>query len=358
MRRVLQPTLILGLALALSACGGEEEEQTTKRPSGTLISTAQASSRIVDVVERSVGRIESKGSPKLAAEVAGQVTNIKIDVGQKVEAGQVLATIDDVDYRNQLTAASAEVNRVETMLANQQRLVKRYQNLKKDDFVSERQIEDVLAQEAVLKSQLKSVKARRDIAERNMEKAIVKAPVSGLIQSRNVTVGDYVRPGTPLFEISTQDKLQVRLPFPEAISKRLSPGLPVKLSTNIEGGGVVEGVISEILPNIGSTSLSTDVLVDVENPGNWKPGASVNGVIILEQRENVIIPEIAVVLRPAGKVVYEVSGNNVSQRVVTTGVRINDDIEILSGLSEGAVVATDGAYYLSDGAEIRIKEEQ
>lgn len=358
MRRVLQSTLIVSLALALSACDKTEEQEVTKRPTGTLISTTQATAIDIDVIEKSVGRIESKGSPKLAAEVAGQITNISIGVGQRVEVGQVLATIDDVNYQNQLTSANAEVNRVNTMLANQERLVKRYKNLKEDDFVSERQIEDVLAQEAILKSQLKSVKARRDIASRNLKKAIVKAPVAGLIQARNVTVGDYVRPGTPLFEISTQDKLQARLPFPEAISKKLSTGLTVRLTTNIEGGSVVEGTISEILPTIGAKSLSTDILIDIDNPGNWKPGASVEGIIVMEQRKNVVLPDMAVILRPAGKVVYEVTGNKVVQRVVTTGERIGDTIEILSGLSEGVTVATDGAYYLSDGAEIRTQEEK
>ena len=110
-------------------------------------------------------------------------------------------------------------------------------------------------------------------------------------------------------------------------------------------------------PTVGSTNRAFDAVVEVKNPGGWKPGASVNGAVMVEEHpEAVVVPEISVVLRPAGKVVYVIDNGKAVQHIVTTGVTQNGQVEILPGLKAGETVAVDGAGFLTDKAAVSVKE--
>ena len=354
--RLLWPFLALGLVL--TGCGAKEEhpeDQARQRPA-TLVSAIQAEARPVLVTETAVGRVEAKARPVVAAEVAGQVVDVLVDVGARVKQGERLLTIDRTAYGAELKAATADVRRIEAQLENQERLLKRYQDLSQDDFVSKTQLEDIEASKRVLIQQLEAARARVEIVARNLDKTDVVAPVDGEVVVREVSVGDYVRPGTALFEITAADLLQIILPYPEVIADRLSPGQRVLLRLNREDSVEAEGVVTEIRPTIDARSLSADIIVEVTNPGGWKPGASVDGTLILEERTSVVVPDVAVVQRPKGAVVDLIEGDKAVQRYVKTGVWTQDEIEITEGLEGGETVATFGAYYLTDGAPVRVKE--
>jgi hypothetical protein len=108
---------------------------------------------------------------------------------------------------------------------------------------------------------------------------------------------------------------------------------------------------------VGSTNRAFDVVVEVKNPGGWKPGASVNGAVVIEEHEQAVaVPEVSVVLRPAGKVVYVIENGKAVQHIVTTGVTQNGLVEILQGLKAGEKIAVDGAGFLTDQAAVAVKE--
>ena len=97
--------------------------------------------------------------------------------------------------------------------------------------------------------------------------------------------------------------------------------------------------------------------MDINNPGSWRPGASVNGtVIIAEHPGAVTVPEQSVVRRPAGEVVYVIEQGRARQRVVRTGQRKEGRIEILEGVTVGDILAVDGAGFLTDGARVQVLE--
>lgn len=366
----MKKAILLSLALAslpllITGCANKETEkkaEQTERPA-TLITVAKVQKSMLQVTEKSLGRIETAAKPKVAAEVAGQVVRLHVDVGRSVKKGDLLAQIDDTAYQNELRASSAEVRRVQAQLENQERQVKRLQDLSKQNFVSKTQLDDAEAQKRVLTQQLEGVSARLAIVQRNLDKTRVFAPVAGEVQRRLVSPGDFVAPGAPLFELTTHQKLQIVLPFPEKTASRLKPGLEVKLSLNVEEGGVqahgeLVGVVTEVRPDIATQNLSADVIVEVDNPGDWRPGASVDGVLVLEERQALMVSDLAVVQRPAGTVVYVIKDGVAEQRQVTTGVWQKGRIEIRTGIEEGDTVAEEGAYYLTNGAKVRIKESK
>ena len=349
---------ILTLSM-LTGCGEEEEKPKSMEKPAILVNVQHVAPERIRVQESSIGRIESMASPKIAAEVAGRVLTIDVAVGQSFEKGQLLATLDDTDYRNRLRAASADVNRIIAMLKNEDVQLDRYKNLQRNDFVSKTKLDGMISKKEVLNQQLDAARAQEAIIRHNLKKTKIYAPLAGKVQMRMVSVGDFANPGKPLFQASTNDQLQIVLPFPEVISNKLRPGLPVSLKLNISDSAVATGTVTEIRPDIGARNLSSDVIVEVANPGGWKPGASVDGVLTIDEHDAFMVSDLAVIQRPGRTVAYVVTRDGtVKETEVETGYWEKSRIEIKSGVAEGDIVVTDGAYFLSDGAKVRYEESR
>jgi RND family efflux transporter MFP subunit len=165
-----------------------------------------------------------------------------------------------------------------------------------------------------------------------------------------------VKTGTPLFHITTLEQLRAWLPFPESLASMLHVGLPVKLTTPVSPGHEVSATITDIRPEITRTSRAINVIVDLDNPDDWNPGASVTGKVRVDLHlDAVVVPETSIVRRPAGLVVYRVENDSVREVPVSTGIRQDDTIEILSGVKAGDTLALDGTAYLTDGVAVRIQ---
>jgi RND family efflux transporter MFP subunit len=334
---------LLGAALLLPGCAKKPEEQKKAGPPAAIITVTQAQSRTMQVLEQSVGEADSSTAPKVGAEVAGRIIKIHVEIGAPVKKGQLLAEIDPTDF-------SADEKRLEAQATSQRKLTERYRELAKKGFISPSLLEGYEAQNV-------SAREQYTRAAKNLSRTRIVSPVDGRVDNRMVSVGDWIDLGKPLFQLSTSENLRIRLPFPETAAQRIKVGQVVHLSTPTAPEATVTGKIEQVRPMVGSTNRAFDAVVEVKNPGGWKPGASVNGAVVVEEHaEAVTVPEVSVVLRPAGKVVYVIENGKAVQHVVTTGVTQNGHVEILQGLKVGATVAVDGAGFLTDKAAVSIKE--
>lgn len=149
----------------------------------------------------------------------------------------------------------------------------------------------------------------------------------------------------------------VRLPFPEHVANRMRVGQTVTLTGFADPAKTATGTIREIRPALDSTTLSREVIVAAS--GGWRPSGSIRGEVVLGVRKNaLVVPEQAVVLRPAGSVVYVAEGETVKERTVQQGIQRGGEIEIVSGLNAGETVVVDGATQLTDGAKIKVRDGQ
>lgn len=149
----------------------------------------------------------------------------------------------------------------------------------------------------------------------------------------------------------------IRLPFPDHVARQLRPGQAVTLEAFGEPGKKAGGQIREIRPALNSTTLTRDVIVTVVTRG-WRPLGSIRGEVVLGvRRKAVVVPEQAVVLRPAGSVVYRLENEQAREVKVTTGIVRDGEIEITSGLAPGVTVVVDGAALLSEGARVQVRAE-
>jgi RND family efflux transporter MFP subunit len=170
-----------------------------------------------------------------------------------------------------------------------------------------------------------------------------------------VAPGDYVKVGDPLFQLVGTQRLHAHLPFPESAAPRLKLGQPVRLTSPLVPDLVIEAKIDEIRPTITATSRALDVIVKFDSDGRLRGGGTVNADVVTGRRPNaIVVPEHAVVLRPAGKVVYLVEDGKAVQRVVQTGVKQGDLVEITAGLAAGETIAVDGAGFLTNNATVAV----
>lgn len=354
------PILVLCMPLLLAGCGQGQEptQQAAPAERATRITVTRAEARTVEVTDSTVGMIESEGAPTITAEVSGQLTKVLVDVGNTVQQGDVLAVIDPASYQFAQSGAGAEVRRLQALIEQQQRQVKRYQQLVQENFVSQAALEEAQAQLAALREQLAAAQAQLKQASRDVAQSEVRAPIAGVIDQRQVDPGDFVSRGQPMFRLVSQELLRIRLPFPETVAARLKPGLTVHLSSPLAPAQEVDGTIKEVRPALTTGSRALEVIVEIPNPGGWRAGGSVRGRVVLDSRQGVVVPEASVVERPAGKVVYVIAGGVARQQKVVTGVRRDGWVEIREGLQAGMAVAVDGAAFLSDGVKVNIQAQQ
>lgn len=348
---------VLAAVLLLTACDSANTGGGPAARPAAPVGIALAAARPVEVLERSIGRLDAPGAPAVAAETAGRVEALHVDAGHTVKAGDLLAQLDDEVQRNTQRAAAANAERLAALLDNQQRTVARIEDLVGRNLAAESALDDASSQLAALKAQLDEARARADDAERNLRQTRILSPVSGVIQARRVSVGDFVSVGQPLFDIVVADRLQAIAPFPETVGGSLRVGQKAYVAPVRAPDDSIDAAITELRPRIGAGSRSVDAILEFANPGAWRAGGSVTIAVVVDARpRSVTVPSESIVRRPAGTVVYVAEEGTARQRVVGLGVQTEDWVEVLEGLEVGEPVVTSGAGFLTDGAAIEAKQ--
>lgn len=341
--------LLIGVLLSPSFADDASPLQNTPVTVTEAISIPMISATIVR------GEIESPNTPHIAAKVSAEVISIKLDEGMPVQSGQLLAELDDEAFRIGEESASADIQRMQVLIDGQKKKLDRNKGLSSKNLISESALDDVITTLKQYQAELVSAMTRLKVARYQLSHARIISPAEGIIQQRTLSIGDYVKPGDPLFQIVSTDKLRARLYFPETLVDSVHLGMQVELT---QGNKTVSGKVYRIRPMLEEGNRALHALVDFDSPEGWKPGSSVVARIILEEHQQAVaVPEKALVRRPAGVVVYRVKDQQVKEQVVMTGLRQDQYIEILSGLSPGDVIVLEGAGWLSDGSRITIQEK-
>lgn len=340
--------------LLLAACGDDSGTGPAER--ATAVTVTWPETRSVEKVEIAVGRLAADSSPVVAAETAGRISRVHRDSGDRVEAGDLLVELDARTQQIAVNSAAAEIRRLNALLENQRVQVTRLRNLAQRQSVAQDQLDEAETQVEVFAAQLEEARSRQEEAAFNLERTRIVSPVGGRIQARLVSEGDFVASGRALFELVAAESLRAILPLPESRQDQVETGQPVRLAIPSRPGHWVESQVSEIRPMVGPGSRAIELIVELANPGGWRAGGSVTGQLILASREGLVVPPGSVVSRPDGTVVFIYDGDrHARQRVVETGVRHSDWIEITSGLARDEPVIVDGAGFLSDGALLEVQ---
>lgn len=352
------PALLL-LGACVDGAAPDAESEQARRP--VAVTVAEARSQEVRVELYSVGRLVSRNAPQLAAEIDARVVAVLVDEGDSIVQGQALLRLDTTALELSRREARASIQQLGASIANEQRRVERYRDLRTQDVLPQERLDDTEAQLAVYQASLEAAEARLAIVEDRIGKATLLSPVDGVVDRRHVSVGDFAKVGASLLSVTDTLELRALLPFPETVAAKLRVGQPLLLRSPVAPGLEVAFRIDEIRPQVANLNQAITVIAEVANPGPWRPQATVEGTVVVERREAVVVPLLSVVERPVGQVVYALQGAEpptVRQWPVEVGARQDGWIEIRSGVAAGSVVVAEGAHYLTDGALVTVAEDR
>jgi membrane fusion protein (multidrug efflux system) len=310
---------------------------------------------VSDLEERigATGELHAKDEAVIAAEVPGQVTHVAADEGQAVVADEVVLEIDPQKRELEVRSARAGLAEAAAALRDAEREFKRFKLLRERDVAAESKLDQVETQLSLARSRHAAAEAQLGVAERALRDASVRAPFAGYVSRRQVSRGEYVQVGQPLFELVALDPVEAEFHVAERDSARVARGQEVALTVEPHPGETFRGRVTLIAPTIDPKTRTLRVEADVANPdGRLRPGLFARVDLGVARRQGVVmVPEEAVLQRADGEIVFRTAqGNRVKRVVVKTGTHREGMVEVAQGLSPGDVIVTRGQAGLIDGA--------
>ena len=331
-------------ALLLVSCGKADKAKSA-RPDAPprTVRVTRAESRPMERVLHVVGTLSAHEEATVAAQVAGQIEANRVDLGDRVTAGQELALIDTTSYEALTRQSAALLAKATAAAAAAMQSLKRVQDLQKDRIASLSDLDFAVAEAGKTAADVKAAEAADAIARLDLARSRVHAPFAGAVAQRIVSGGDYVAVGTPIVKLVKLDPLRLRLEVPERESVALRVGQRVRVT--VEGDtNIYTGQIARVAPAIREANRMLLVEADVPNRGALRVGLFAHAQIIVSAHEAAVSVPVKTLIVFAGieKVVVIKDGKAVEQ-TVTTGRRGPDWVEIASGLNAGETVVLDPA---------------
>jgi multidrug efflux pump subunit AcrA (membrane-fusion protein) len=409
--------LILLLALVATAafvasCRGSKanvrkEEPNAKAPAVVEgVTTAAAIKRELPRFFEATGSLAGDQQTDVAPQTSGKVVALGVDIGSYVKRGQMLVRIDEEELKLRVDQAAAQVeqakaavrqaeekiglrpgqnfdpNRVAEVAAAKVTLDLAEKNLKRAEQLIEsgdvsrsfydeqrarrdqlkEQYEVQLAQARqnyaavdVSRTNVANAQATLALARKNLSYAVIPAPIDGFVSERTADLGEYVSPQQKVVTLVRTNPLRIRIDIPEQAIPEVKVGQSVSITTSAWPDKNFAGRVARIAPNVSAQSRTLNVEAEIENGSNTlKPGQFATVRILQERAEPaVLVPARSVISEAGVNRVYVIKDGHAEQRLVQTGTKDGDLIEIKSGVAADELVATSNLEQLSDGIAVK-----
>jgi len=350
------------LAIVLSIMGwrmgGAEDTVPVQQP--LAVSTDRAATILKPAMMPLSGTVEGLTSSIISSRFSGQITQVLVEDGQSVSAGQALFVLDSVELRNALRVAQNSVNQMAAKYANDCEDYKRSKALYKTGAYSRQQLDSARTKMLASQADYDSALANRSSAEKQVAEATVVSPVNGVIANKNLTNGQNVVAGNSVMTVEQIDAVHVVIQVEQSDMAYLKMGGAVNVMVDTYPDKVFGGVVDVISPVAGKESRMFRVKIRVENPELLlKPGMFVQVQLELGEPQPVLtVPQKAVLGEKGLQYVFTVEEDRAKKVRVKAGDIIGDRIEITEGLREGMVILTDNLDKLKEGTLVQLGAEE
>lgn len=379
----------LGTWACSTPANGSSVEAAAPQP--LAIGTATVESRAIDRYLRVTGSIAADEQAEVGAEAAGRIVATPVERGTRVTQGTVLVRISPSETSAQLAEAEANAAQIEARLglsgtgSFDPRTVPDVMNAKASlDWAQAEfdRIRSLLDQKVVSQSEydqrrtqveaarqqyqvalnsaeqsyrsLQAARARVALARKSLDDTVVRAPFSGIVAERLVSVGDYVTKGTRVATVVRVDPLRVELTVPEQHVSLVRVGQPVRLTVDAYPGQEFAATVRFVSPSVRSDQRALTVeAVAPNSDGRLKPGLFATALLRQpDAAPALLVPRSSVETVSGTSRVYVVKDGRAEERIVTTGEAVGDSIEVTSGLQKGEQLAAEPKGRLTDGQAV------
>jgi len=403
--------VLVAIAGFIASCGGSranvrKETTAANEPVAVEVTTAAAIKRELPRFFEATGSLAGDQQTDVAPQTSGKVIAVGVDIGSRVQRGQMLVRLDDSELKLRVDQAVAQLgqtkaavrqaeekiglrpgqtfdpNRVAEVAAAKVALDLAEKNLRRAEKLIEsgdvsrsfydeqrarrdqlkEQYEVALAQARqnyaaveVARTNVANAEAQLALARKNLSYANIPAPIDGYVSERTADLGEYVSPQQKVATIVRTNPLRIRIDIPEQAIPEVRVGQSVSVTTSAWPDKNFAGRVARIAPNVSATSRTLTVEAEIENSGGaLKPGQFATVRILQERAEPaVLVPARAVVTEAGVSRVFVIKDGHAEQRLVQTGQTEGDLIEIKTGVAADEQVATSSLEQLSDGIAVK-----
>ncbi len=307
------------------------------------------------------GSIEAEDWVQVAAQVEGVLGSLAFNEGDRVTPATSLVAVDPERYRMAVAQKAAALDRATAELRDKEAGLAKRKALheKEPGWVPDEEITTWEAQVAQRAAEVGEVRAALDIAKLDLARAIIRPPIAGVIEKREATPGQYVKPGTVIASIVRTQPIRIRFSLREAESSFVAPGVPIEFTVPAYPSERFRGEVFFVARSADPSTRRVEVIARTPNADErLKPGFFAQ--VTVERgtdTEAIVVPESALFATEDGFVGYVVEGGKARKRLVTIGVQTADGrIEVKEGLRAGETLVVKGGGSLLEGSDVNVVE--
>lgn len=358
---------LVALALAIGAatgCGKSDAKPEPKKGGGKggsfPVEVVPVEARRVDYVVSAVGSVDAFEQVQVTARVAGAVEQVRFAEGDVVQKGAALVEIEVQRYQLAVKSAQAALDRAKAARLDADSILQRRERGAAEGISTQEELQTARTRVATALADIATAESALQLAQLNLRDAYVRAPVGGTIQTRTVTTGQYVQPGTILATLVQRDPMLLRFQVPEFEAT----GLATKMRATFRIRGMdkdLAAVITSVNQKADPGTRMVAVIAEIEAaPAELRPGSFAEVTVpIGGTRDAPVIPQTAVRPSERGFLSFVIEGDKenakAKERVLELGLRTPEGlVEVRKGVVPGERLVVRGAEALSDGAGVKI----
>ncbi len=345
---------LCAVGLFASKTSAADDKKAVPAKAALTVSTVQPAQSSLPLRLPASGTVVAWQEAIIGSEANGlRLVDVKVNVGDRVTKGQVLASFATEQVNAEMAQAQAGMAEAQANALDAAGNADKARTLQASGALSEQQINQYTTADKTAKARLEAAKALLAVQQVRLKQTGVLAPDSGVISSRSATVGAVVGSGTELFKMIRGGRLEWRAEVTSAELANIKPGTVA--SVTAASGAVVAGRVRMIAPTVDSVTRNALVYVDLPANTNIKAGMYARGQFDLGTSNVLSLPQQALVLRDGFTYAMRLEqGNKVSQVKLQTGRRVGDVVEIIKGAKAGEQFVASGAAFLADGDTVKV----
>lgn len=354
--------LLLAAALAVAGC---EKEQPDVVPQIRAIKSYTITEVASGQTRKFSGQVYATDSSTLSFQVGGNVKEMRINQGDRVKKGQVLAVLDKQPYQLDVQSAEADLQKARAELAQARQEFERQETLYKKGWVAKARLDRVRLSRDSAISQIDYATSKLNLAKRDLRLTDLRAPYDGSVSRKHIDAFVEVKTGQPVYDIEAAGALEVRFDIPETTISRITLGMPVTVTFPTTAGSVLRARITEIGSSAGRANAFPVKAGLDDPPPQIRSGMTAEANILLKQEgtESAYLVPLAAIA-PADKpsqgyvFIYDATTQTVKKNLVKARGVSDNLVHVYEGVKAGDIVAAAGVSFLNDGQKVKLMQQQ
>ncbi len=350
---LLLVVMIILISIPLVSC---KKEKKVEKEILINVHVQSAEKKQIQPYIETTGTLKADEEVVVSSEVDGIVKSVRVEEGYPVARGTLLAEINQIDYMLEEKRANAALKQAQANLANAKAEYQRKESLYKEELITRQQFDDISTRVTLAEADLARAKASLDTSREKLLRTKIYSPLNGMVKEKKVSSGNYVRNGSPLFQLIKIDQLKMTFTVSEKEIADLKTGQEVIFTVDSFPGKTFKGKVNLLYPNVEERTRTLQAEAIVPNAGRLlKPGLFARiSIYTAAIRDAVVAPLTALMYDNATISIFVVEGNVAHQRMVKTGGKYGENVEIVEGLKEKEQIVVVGQNNLSEGVKVNV----